>query len=83
MVSGNRELQTHVDLVVARTLRLRALNADSELWQVWVDGYREILALLERCDRPAAVERYRAIYQEYRPRVPALLAEPRADPIVG
>src|ERR1700754_1589394 len=30
LASGNRELQTHVDLVVARTLRLLALTADSD-----------------------------------------------------
>jgi DNA-binding GntR family transcriptional regulator len=83
MAGGNRELQTHVDLVVARTRRLLALNADSDLWQVWINGYRDILDLLERGDRPAAVERYRAIYQEYRPRVQALLADPPADPVVG
>ncbi|MER6978749.1 GntR family transcriptional regulator [Streptomyces carpinensis] len=72
MASGNRELQTHVDLVVARTLRLLALNSDSDLWQIWVDGYREVLTLLERGDRSAVVERYRAIYQEYRARVQSL-----------
>ncbi|GGJ70552.1 GntR family transcriptional regulator [Streptomyces brasiliensis] len=72
MASGNRELQTHVDLVVARTLRLLALNSDSDLWQIWVDGYREVLALLERGDRSAVVERYRAIYQEYRAHVQTL-----------
>jgi DNA-binding GntR family transcriptional regulator len=74
MASGNRELQTHVDLVVARTLRLLSLTSDSDLWQTWVDGYRAVLALLERGDRAAAVERYRAIYPEYRARVQALLA---------
>jgi DNA-binding GntR family transcriptional regulator len=83
MASGNRELQTHVDLVVARTLRLLALTADSELWQVWLDGYRETLALLERGDRLGAVERYRGIYQEYRARVQALLVEPPTEPLPG
>jgi DNA-binding GntR family transcriptional regulator len=83
MASGNRELQTHVDLVVARTSRLLALTADSELWQVWLDGYRETLALLERGDRPGAVERYRGIYQEYRARVQALLVEPSTEPLPG
>ena len=75
MASGNRELQTHVDLVVARTLRLLALNSESDLWQVWIDGYRDILVLLERGDRAAVVERYRAIYHEYRPKVQALLED--------
>jgi DNA-binding GntR family transcriptional regulator len=83
MASGNRELQTHVDLVVSRTSRLLALTADSELWQVWLDGYRETLALLERGDRPGAVERYRGIYQEYRARVQALLVEPSTEPLPG
>lgn len=83
MASGNRELQTHVDLVVARTLRLLSLNSDSDLWQVWLDGYRETLELLERGDRPGAVERYRAIYREYRPRVQALLLERSVDPLAA
>src|SRR5215217_2076105 len=73
MASGNRELQTHVDLVVARTLRLLALTADSDVWQIWIRGYRETLELLERGERDAAVERYRRIYAEYRARVEALL----------
>lgn len=60
--SGNRELQTHVDLVVARTLRVLALTADSDVWTVWVDGYREILARLEAGDRAGAVESHRQIY---------------------
>jgi DNA-binding GntR family transcriptional regulator len=73
MASGNRELQTHVDLVVARTLRLLALTADSDVWQVWVDGYTETLALLEGGDRAGAVQRYRRIYRDYRARVERLL----------
>ncbi|WP_214366514.1 GntR family transcriptional regulator [Pseudonocardia sp. H11422] len=73
MASGNRELQTHVDLVVARTLRLLALTADSDVWQVWIDGYRETLALLEADDRAGAVTRYRQIYRDYRDRVETLL----------
>jgi DNA-binding GntR family transcriptional regulator len=78
--SGNRELQTHVDLVVARTLRLLALTAGSDVWQIWIRGYRETLELLEADDRAAAVERYRQIYTEYRARVETLLFEtPAAD----
>ena len=53
------------------------------VWQVWIDGYRDILDLLERGERPTAVVRYRAIYREYRPRVQALLADPPTDPVVG
>lgn len=73
--SGNRELQTHVDLVVARTLRLLALTADSDVWPIWVDGYREMLDLLDVDDRPGALERYRRIYRDYRTRVEQLLFE--------
>jgi DNA-binding GntR family transcriptional regulator len=73
MASGNRELQTHVDLVVARTLRLLALTADSDAWQVWTHGYRETLACLEAGDRPGAVARYRQIFVEYRAVVETML----------
>lgn len=73
MASGNRELQTHVDLVVARTLRLLALTAESNLWQVWIDGYTRTLQLLECGDHAGAVERYRQIYTEYRSRVETFL----------
>ena len=75
MASGNRELQTHVDLVVARTLRLLALTAESDVWPIWIDGYAETLALLERGDRDEAVARYRRIYRDYRACVEALLFE--------
>lgn len=71
--SGNRELQTHVDLVVARTLRLLALTADSDVWQIWVLGYREMLDRLDADDRAGALERYRRIYRDYRARVEQLL----------
>jgi DNA-binding GntR family transcriptional regulator len=71
--SGNRELQTHVDLVVARTLRLLALTAASDVWQIWIHGYRETLERLEAGDVPGAVERYAAIYRDYRARVEGLL----------
>jgi hypothetical protein len=54
-------------------LRLLALTAESDVRQVWVDGYRETLALLEAGDRGGAIERYRRIYTEYRARVQALL----------
>ncbi|HET9516405.1 MAG TPA: GntR family transcriptional regulator, partial [Actinoplanes sp.] len=55
-----------VDLVVARTLRILAKAADSDLWTVWIDGYTETLAALERGDHRAALQRYRQIYVDYR-----------------
>ncbi|MEN3281983.1 MAG: hypothetical protein V7607_3123 [Solirubrobacteraceae bacterium] len=73
LASGTREQQTHVDLVVARTLRLLALTSDSDVWQIWIRGYRETLELLERRDPAGAIERYRQIYREYRARVETLL----------
>lgn len=73
---GNRELQNHVDIVVARTQRVLALGADSKLWRVWLDGYRELLALLEAGDRLGAARRHRQIYQQFRERVETLLSEP-------
>jgi DNA-binding GntR family transcriptional regulator len=79
LASGNRELQTHVDLVVARTMRLLALTAESDVWQIWIRGYRETLELLERGERDAAVERYRRIYAEYRARVETLLFDEESD----
>lgn len=71
--SGNRELQVHVDLVVSRTLRLLALTADSDVWQLWIDGYREMLQRLDADDRSGALERYRQIYRDYRTTVEQLL----------
>jgi DNA-binding GntR family transcriptional regulator len=66
MACGNRELQLHVDLVVARLLRLLALTAESVVWPVWLEGYRETLEYLEAGDHPAALDRYRQIYTGYR-----------------
>lgn len=78
---GNEELQHHIDLVVARTQRVLTMGVDSHLWRPWLDGYRELLALLERGDRPGAAERHRAIYRQFREQVGALLAEGAAtDP---
>jgi DNA-binding GntR family transcriptional regulator len=71
--SGNRELQTHFDLVVTRTLRVLTLTAQSAVWQVWADGYRETLEFLEAGDTASATERYRRIYAEYRDCVEAAL----------
>ena len=41
-----------VDLVVARTLRILAMSAESNLWQAWIAGHDEILELLEARRRP-------------------------------
>jgi DNA-binding GntR family transcriptional regulator len=69
LASGNRELQSMVDLVVARTMRILAISAESDLWSTWVDGHDEILALLEAGDTKGALARYKRIYVEYRDRV--------------
>jgi DNA-binding GntR family transcriptional regulator len=69
LASGNRELQSMVDLVVARTMRILALNAESALWTTWITGHDEILRLLEAGDTQGALARYRQIYVEYRIRV--------------
>lgn len=67
--SGNRELRSLVDLVVARTMRVLAKTADSDLWDVWLAGHEAILALLEAGDTRGALARYQQIYVEYRDRV--------------
>jgi DNA-binding GntR family transcriptional regulator len=64
--SGNRELQTHVDLVVTRMRRLLGLTPQSNHWRPWIDGYTEVLVLLEHGDAQAAIARYRRIYAEVR-----------------
>lgn len=66
LAGGNRELQTHVDLVVTRTQRILALTPESAIWDVWLKGYRETLGFLEAGDRPSALHRYRQIYTDYR-----------------
>jgi DNA-binding GntR family transcriptional regulator len=66
LASGNRELQSMVDLVVARTMRILTLTAESNLWSIWIDGHAEILKLLEAGDRRGALARYRKIYTDYR-----------------
>jgi DNA-binding GntR family transcriptional regulator len=66
LASGNRELQSMVDLVVARTLRILAMGAESNLWDVWITAHEEILERLEACDRAGAVKRYRQIYVDFR-----------------
>jgi len=64
--SGNRELQTHVDLVVTRMRRLLGLTPHSTHWRPWIDGYTEVLTLLEQGDTRAAITRYRRIYDDVR-----------------
>ena len=64
--SGNRELQTHVDLVVTRMRRLLVLTPERGQWRPWIDGYTEVLALLEQDDPQGAIARYRQIYAEVR-----------------
>jgi len=59
--------------VVARTLRLFAMASGREYWQVWLDGYREMLERLDADDRAGALERYRQIYRDYRAQVEQLL----------
>ncbi len=75
LASGNRELQSMVDLVVARTLRILAMDAESTLWQVWINGHDEILKHLEAGDSARALQRYRQIYVEYRAEVEQSLFE--------
>ncbi|GAA3347882.1 GntR family transcriptional regulator [Amorphoplanes nipponensis] len=76
LASGNRELQSMVDLVVARTLRILAMGADSNLWEVWISGHEEVLEHLEAGDTTGALERYKKIYVEFRTRIePTLFAE--------
>jgi DNA-binding GntR family transcriptional regulator len=72
--SGNRELQTHVDLVVARTQRLLSMDSPGTvLWDIWIRGYSETLRFLEEDQPVAATARYRQIYTEYRTSVETLL----------
>jgi DNA-binding GntR family transcriptional regulator len=66
LASGNRELQSMVDLVVARTMRILAITAESDLWRIWIDGHAEIIKLLEAGDSRRALARYRKIYVDYR-----------------
>jgi len=69
LASGNRELQSMVDLVVARTTRLLAMTPESNLWSAWIEGHDAVLELLEAGDRPGALDRYRQIYVEFRAKV--------------
>jgi len=69
LASGNRELQSMVDLVVARTTRILATSAESDLWSTWIEGHDDILELLEADDRDGALARYKQIYVEFRGKV--------------
>jgi DNA-binding GntR family transcriptional regulator len=69
LASGNRELQSMVDLVVARSLRILAMQAESQLWSTWIEGHEEIIRLLEAGDTKGATARYRQIYVDHRARV--------------
>jgi len=75
LASGNGELQSLVDLVVARAMRILAMTGGSDLWNTWVEGQDEIIGLLEAGDRKGAAARYRQIYVDYRHRVERELVE--------
>jgi DNA-binding GntR family transcriptional regulator len=75
LASGNRELQSMVDLVVARTTRIMAMTDATSLWDTWIEGHDAIIELLEAGDRQGAVARYRQIYVDYRAKVEAILFE--------
>ena len=75
LASGNRELQSMVDLVVARTLRILAMGAESSLWEVWISGHKDVLKLLEEGDPVGALARFRQIYVDYRAAVEQSLFE--------
>jgi DNA-binding GntR family transcriptional regulator len=64
--SDNRELHTHLDLVVTRVLRVLRLAPPGPIWRVWQDGLRQTLAHLEAGDPSAAISRYRRTHAEYR-----------------
>jgi DNA-binding GntR family transcriptional regulator len=66
LAGGNVELQTLVDQVVLRTMRILRLSPDSDLWTPWADGFRDVLELLDAGHRAGAVARYRQIYPAYR-----------------
>ncbi|MET0417566.1 MAG: GntR family transcriptional regulator [Actinoplanes sp.] len=69
LASGNRELQSMVDLVVARTMRILAMHAESDLWSNWISGHDAIIGLLEAGDTKGAIARYKQIYVDYRAQV--------------
>jgi DNA-binding GntR family transcriptional regulator len=73
MANGNRELQSLLDVVVVRSLRMLAREAGSSVWRPWTTGYGAVLQRLEEGDRAGAVARYRRIYVEYRAVVEEIL----------
>ncbi|WP_305789600.1 GntR family transcriptional regulator [Symbioplanes lichenis] len=75
LASGNRELQSLVDLVVARTNRILVMTAESDIFPIWVAGHEDILELLDRGDTQGAAARYRQIYVDYRAKVERELFE--------
>jgi DNA-binding GntR family transcriptional regulator len=79
LAGGNRELQALVDQVVTRSLRMLSLRADSDLWAPWVEGYRDVLELLEKGERERAVARYRQIYVQYRAAIEKALLPAQGD----
>ncbi|MFI6691178.1 GntR family transcriptional regulator [Streptomyces sp. NPDC050433] len=75
----NQELRTHLDLVVARALRLLTLTSDSGVWDLWHTGYGAVIELLERGEPAVALARYREIYRDFRALVEGLeLTDDRA-----
>jgi DNA-binding GntR family transcriptional regulator len=80
LANGNRELQALLDLVVVRSLRMLTTEPGSAVWRPWTAGYGDVLELLERGDRAAAVARYRRIYVDYRAAVERILWEDNAGP---
>jgi DNA-binding GntR family transcriptional regulator len=65
MASGNRELQSMIDLVVSRAMRITPIIADS-LWNTVIDAHDDILGLLEAGDTQGASQRYKQMYVDYR-----------------
>lgn len=64
VASGNRELETLWNLMMARVQRLMLLTADSEVWNLWRAGLGELLELLEQGAGAEAIARYRRLYTE-------------------
>jgi hypothetical protein len=81
---GNSELQVMVDQVVTRSMRMLILDASSSLWTAWVDGFGEIVSLLEQGDRAGAIVRYRRIYPQYKEALKGVFAlRQDGDPDAG
>ncbi|MFD7817442.1 FCD domain-containing protein [Streptomyces sp. NPDC059785] len=77
--AGNRELLTHIDLVVSRYQRILFLVPDDGTWRVWRQGYADVLAHLTAGEREAAVARYRRIHPAFRAQVAGTGQPPRAQ----